>query len=74
MEDVIIGPSGEQYLCLRDVGDSNEVVGNSLTKQYNPSIISQYHNGRLTTVNLVCQNCDFFGCVVAVAPTINIEI
>ena len=54
---IIIGPSGEMYLCLNDVGDANEVVGNIMTEKLNMPLISKYRNARLTAYNEACNGC-----------------
>lgn len=55
---MIIGPSGELYLCLNDVGDAKEIVGNIITGERNFSQLAKYRNGRLTTYNEGCAKCD----------------
>lgn len=55
---IIIGPSGELYLCLNDVGDSKEIVGNIVTGEMNFSQLAKYRNGRLTTYNESCAECN----------------
>lgn len=53
----IIGPNGELYVCLNDVGDKNETAGNILNGNLNLSLVSKYRNGRLTAFNESCKEC-----------------
>ncbi|MDR2291945.1 MAG: radical SAM protein [Prevotellaceae bacterium] len=53
----MIGPKGEMYLCLKDVGDENEVIGNIFTGKTNIVLISEYCSGNLTLNNTECQKC-----------------
>lgn len=55
---LIIGPLGEVYHCLNDVGDNNEIAGNITTGEFDFSKVAKYRNGRLTTHNEKCSGCD----------------
>lgn len=55
---LIIGPSGEIYHCLNDVGDTKEVAGNIMTGEFDFSKVAKYRNGRLTTYNEKCSGCN----------------
>lgn len=54
---VIIGPDGETYVCLNDVGNLKESSGNIVTGEINPELVSRYRNARLTAYNPSCQKC-----------------
>lgn len=53
----IIGPQGELYVCLNDVGDQKEIAGNIQNGDLNLSLVSKYRNGRLTAFNENCKKC-----------------
>jgi len=38
----MIGPNGEMYLCLKDVGDEKEIIGNIFTGKSNTSKLARY--------------------------------
>lgn len=53
----IVGPDGELYLCLKDVGDKKESIGNIVEGRKNMALISMYGSGYLTFKNPACVNC-----------------
>lgn len=53
----VIGPEGEQYLCLKDVGDENEVVGNIFDNKKNVSKIVHYAVKTFCYDNDECNKC-----------------
>lgn len=53
----IIGPSGETYLCLNNVGDPKEVTGDIINGETNHYHVSMFRNGRLTVYNQTCIKC-----------------
>ncbi|MDR1984957.1 MAG: radical SAM protein [Prevotellaceae bacterium] len=56
----MIGPKGEMYLCLKDVGDEKEITGNIFTGKTNISLLAEYCSGNLTINNIKCRNCKVF--------------
>lgn len=64
----MIGPRGEMYLCMRDVGDEKGVIGSIFTGRTNLPLISAYCSGNLTFNSPECRECDILslcggGCV-----------
>lgn len=53
----IVGPDGELYICLKDVGDLKESIGNIHEGRNNTAMIAMYGTGYLTFRNSECQNC-----------------
>ena len=53
----IVGPDGELYLCLKDVGDEKESIGNIIEGRKNMALIAMYGSGYLTFKNPKCANC-----------------
>ncbi|MDR2829851.1 MAG: radical SAM protein [Methanobrevibacter sp.] len=55
----MIGPKGEMYLCLKDVGDENEIIGDIFTGKTNIALISEYCTGKIK-LNKECSKCKVF--------------
>lgn len=53
----VVGPDGELYLCLKDVGDRKECVGNIFTGRNNAAMVAMYGSGYLTFRNPQCVDC-----------------
>lgn len=64
----MVGPQGEMYLCLQDVGNKNAVIGSLFEGKNNWRLISAYCSGNLTFNSDECRNCEVLtfcggGCV-----------
>ncbi|MDR1056934.1 MAG: radical SAM protein [Prevotellaceae bacterium] len=57
----MVGPKGEMYLCLKDVGDKNEEIGSIFSGKTNIHLISSYCNGGLTFDDKTCSDCMVIG-------------
>ncbi|MDR1552981.1 MAG: radical SAM protein, partial [Prevotellaceae bacterium] len=60
MSTNMIGPKGEMYLCLKDVGDEKEVIGNIFIGKRNLSLVSEYCVGGIRFNNIQCHKCKVF--------------
>jgi uncharacterized protein len=56
----MVGPKGELYLCLKDVGDKKEVIGSITTGKTNSTLISEYCVGNISHDNNKCFKCKIF--------------
>ena len=64
----MVGPQGEMYLCLQDVGNKDAVIGSLFEGKNNWRLISAYCSGNLTFNSDECRNCEVLtfcggGCV-----------
>ena len=64
----MVGPQGEMYLCLQDVGNKNAVIGSLFEGKNNWRLISAYCSGNLTFNSDECRKCEVLtfcggGCV-----------
>jgi uncharacterized protein len=57
----MVGPNGEMYLCLKDVGDKREEVGSIFDERRNVSLLSKYCTGYLTFYDRKCSRCHVLG-------------
>jgi uncharacterized protein len=57
----MVGPKGEMYLCLKDVGDRNEEIGSIFNGKTNIHMIANYCNGGLTFDDKTCSDCFVIG-------------
>lgn len=53
----IVGPEGELYLCLQDVGSKEGQVGSIFTGKTNMRLMSAYCSGDLTFNSPECRDC-----------------
>lgn len=53
----VIGPEGEQYMCLKDVGDEREIVGNIFNDKKDISKIVHYAVKNFCYDNEQCSKC-----------------
>lgn len=56
--NLIIGPSGEIHLCLKDVGDEKEIIGNILSEGRKLQQIAEYCSGYFAFSNDECKKCN----------------
>lgn len=64
----LIGPNGEMYLCLQDVGNKDAEIGSIFSGKNNLRLISAYTSGNLTFNSDECRECNVLsfcggGCV-----------
>ena len=64
----IVGPKGEIYLCLQDVGNPHAVAGTLFDGKNNMPLVSAYCSGNLTFNSRKCRDCEVLtfcggGCV-----------
>lgn len=53
----MVGPKGELYMCLQDVGNPKAVVGSLFEGKNNLRLISAYCSGNLTFNSPECRDC-----------------
>lgn len=64
----MVGPQGELYLCLQDVGNKDAVIGSLFEGKNNLRLISAYCSGNFTFNSNECRDCEILtfcggGCV-----------
>lgn len=54
----MVGPNGELYLCLKDVGDEKECIGDIFKGKTNTRLAACYGTGYLTFRSDECRDCN----------------